>query len=114
MRLRRIRIGWSARELAEAIGVSVQQVYRYEAGSDRMFAATLIRVCVALRTSAGDVCSGLGDEPVASDPRGDGQAGAMIEQLVDNFVAIRDSAVRSQLARLVATMAACSRRQSAD
>lgn len=105
VRQRRARLGWSSRTLGEAVGVSLQQIRRYERGADRMSAAMLIRLCGALGVTIAEVCDGLGwdgAESTAMPPVG------RVDRLVADFVAIRDSAVRSQLARLVASMAASS------
>jgi len=93
--------------LGDAIAVSFQQISRYETGSDRISAANLIRICDALRTSVGDLCAGIGGG--AADPPDQPVAGA-IEQLLEDFVAIRDPVVRTQLAKLVASLAVASSR----
>lgn len=62
VRQRRLALRLSARVLAEAIGVSQQQVCRYETGADRMTVSTLLRICSALDMSVAAVCEGL-DKP---------------------------------------------------
>ena len=106
VRWMRVARGLSSRQLGDAIGVSFQQVRRYETGADRMAAATLIRICVALRTSVAVVCEGLDRQGATkcAEPPASGTA----QRLVADFSAIRQSAVRTNLCRLVASMAAAS------
>lgn len=53
IRTRRIAVGMSQEEMAEAIGVSFQQVQKYEKGANRVSAAALVRVAKALRCQIG-------------------------------------------------------------
>lgn len=48
IRARRMAIGMSQEAMAEAIGVSFQQVQKYEKGANRVSAATLVRIAGAL------------------------------------------------------------------
>ena len=41
MRMRRIMLGWSQEKLADALGLSFQQVQKYEKGTNRMGASRL-------------------------------------------------------------------------
>lgn len=53
IRVRRIAIGMSQEAIAEAIGVSFQQVQKYEKGANRVSAAALVRIAKALRCQIG-------------------------------------------------------------
>ena len=48
IRLMRNARGWNLRDLARAIGVSYQQVQKYEAGRNRISAISLLRISRAL------------------------------------------------------------------
>lgn len=51
----------SRRELGEAVGVTHQQIDKYERGANAMTAGTLIKVAKALHISVADLC---GEAPV--------------------------------------------------
>lgn len=104
VRQRRVLLGWSCRELGEAVGVSLQQIRRYELGADRMSAGTFLRICVAMGVGLSDLCAGLEDGTDCRRPV-TGLEGPTA-QIARDFAAIREPAVRSQLARLVSAMAA--------
>jgi transcriptional regulator with XRE-family HTH domain len=53
---RRRRISQSA--LAHALGISPQQVQKYEAGKNRLAASTVIRACRFIGVSVADFCTG--------------------------------------------------------
>ena len=48
IRLRRTLLGMSQEKLGEALGLTFQQVQKYERGANRVSASTLYRLCVAL------------------------------------------------------------------
>ena len=105
---RRRAVGLSSRELGEVVGVSHQQIRRYETGSDRMAAAMLVRICAALQTSITAVCEGL-DVGVSSPrpiPAYRPPALGSVERLIEDFSAIRQPAVRAHLCKLVSSLAA--------
>lgn len=51
---RKIR-GWSQQALAEAVGVSFQQVQKYERGTNRVSASMLVRIAAALGVSVAEL-----------------------------------------------------------
>ena len=53
MRARRRQLGLSQSELAERLGVSFQQVQKYERGANRVAASTLMAAAEALSTTVG-------------------------------------------------------------
>ncbi|CAN5889563.1 hypothetical protein BH11PSE1_BH11PSE1_10590 [soil metagenome] len=71
LRLRRKAIGVSQSVLADRLGVSFQQVQKYERGANRISASTLIRAAEALETPAawflGEVAEGQAPAPVIDD-----------------------------------------------
>lgn len=53
IRARRLAAGLSQENLAEMIGVTFQQVQKYEKGANRVAAATLVRIAEALGANIG-------------------------------------------------------------
>ena len=107
IRLRRLEIGISQKELADKLGVTFQQVQKYETGHDRVGAARLQQIAKVLGV----------DIPFFYD--GDGKKPAVDSLLVLNsvdslrllraYTAIKDKAVRRQLVFLVEMIAASKR-----
>lgn len=105
--LRRSALGLSQAALAQRIGVSFQQVQKYETGLNRISASRLHRVAVVLRTSVEmffpplDNAPGPGEmDPLrALGATADGRTIAMA------FPRIPDRGVRQALARIVTALA---------
>ena len=55
IRLARKMRGWSQQSLAEAVGVSFQQVQKYERGTNRVSASMLVRIAAALGVSVAEL-----------------------------------------------------------
>jgi transcriptional regulator with XRE-family HTH domain len=60
----RITQGMTQTELGQAIGVTFQQVQKYERGSNRVSASTLMKCAVALDTSIAALC---GEDDIAPE-----------------------------------------------
>ena len=77
IRLRRKSRGLSQAALAEAVGVTFQQVQKYERGANRASASALSRIAVALGCGVGDLFTGVGGggAPDGNDPDGFGAIG---------------------------------------
>lgn len=115
-RLRRSR-GVSQSALAGQLGLTFQQVQKYERGSNRISASKLYEIGAALRAPIGHFFEGLpceaphGDEtrdlsPPALDWLADDPDGAVI---VECFPQIRSSKLRRAVAHLVRAMAEAER-----
>jgi transcriptional regulator with XRE-family HTH domain len=109
IRLRRKELGISQERLAEAIGLTFQQVQKYERAANRVSASKLWEMARALSTSVAYFYEGL-----PAETRGDAQAGAKLEdflltaegmELARYFPRIPKSGVRRQILELVRTMA---------
>ena len=103
--LRRVRLhrGLSQSDLGHAIGVTFQQVQKYERGANRISASMLVRAAKALDVAAAELL------PAADAPRMPealrqslGQRGA--EQLIAAYSQIPSSAQRRALLQLARTM----------
>jgi len=101
IRFRRREVGLTQLELAKAIGVSVQQMQKYEGGQNRIAAARLIDVAAALSTTAGALIDeGATDSP---EPRLLNVAGAV--DLLKAYGRIVDPAHRRSLLGMARSLA---------
>ena len=55
IRAERIRAGWSQTDLGRAIGVTFQQIQKYERGTNRVSASMLVRSAKALGVAVADL-----------------------------------------------------------
>ena len=104
IRLRRVELGMSQDGLGEAIGVSFQQVQKYEKGANRVGAARLQQIATALNV------------PVTFFYDGDGKArevesllfldSAFSLRLLRAYSKIKDQTVQRQLVSLMESIAA--------
>jgi transcriptional regulator with XRE-family HTH domain len=107
IRMRRKELGWSQERLAEAIGLTFQQVQKYERASNRVSASKLWDMAQALNTTISYFFEGLGEGSEAAQqafthdflltPEGLELAGA--------FPKIRDERTKKKLIELVRVMA---------
>src|ERR1700735_788786 len=71
VRIRRMLIGMSQEKLGEALGLTFQQVQKYEKGVNRIGAGTLFRIAAILQVPVAHFFEGISDAPAAkpaSDP----------------------------------------------
>ncbi|WP_411287163.1 helix-turn-helix domain-containing protein [Phenylobacterium sp.] len=105
MRTRRRQMGLSQTALAQALGVSFQQVQKYERGANRVAASTLVAASVALGVSVswlvGEEVSGRDDDEDIF--RALSRPGAL--EILQAFNAIQDPRARAALVGLVREMA---------
>jgi len=110
VRSRRLEIGMSQEALADLLGVTFQQVQKYEKGVNRIAASRLFAIAAALDMPIERFFEGL-----AAGPRGAGEetssafdALATPEgvQLMSMFGAISSPHLRSQVVELVRTLSA--------
>ncbi|MBA4794774.1 helix-turn-helix domain-containing protein [Phenylobacterium sp.] len=113
IRLRRKELGVSQEKLAESIGLTFQQVQKYERAANRVSASKLWEMARALKTSVSYFYEGLGDPASATLNRG-GEEGDGVHdflltpegmELATLFPRIRRAKVRRRLLDLVRTMA---------
>ncbi|MFC3071214.1 helix-turn-helix domain-containing protein [Phenylobacterium soli] len=105
LRARRRQLGLSQTDLAEKLGVSFQQVQKYERGSNRIAASTLVAAAEALSTSVAGL---VGEDGPARDEddelfRALARPGAI--EMLRAFNTISDSRARSALLTLAQEMA---------
>jgi transcriptional regulator with XRE-family HTH domain len=106
LRTRRRQLGLSQSDLAERLGVSFQQVQKYERGASRVAASTLLVAAEALRVTVGWL---VGEDPSLDGGEDDdlfralSRPGAL--ELLDAFNRISDARARDALVTLVREMA---------
>lgn len=105
MRLRRKTLGMSQGVLAERIGVSFQQVQKYERGANRVSGSTLVAVGSALETSVGWLVGEDGSIADVADDLVRALAITGAVELLEAYAAIPRSSARSALTALAQEMA---------
>ena len=111
IRLRRKELGVSQEKLADAIGLTFQQVQKYERAANRVSASKLYEVARALDTSTAYFFEGLTDAHIrtAAEPGGQTQMQAFLltaegVELATTFPRIQPSRVRRRILDLVRAM----------
>ena len=107
LRLRRTQIGMSQEKLAAALGITFQQVQKYERGVNRISASRLLQVAQALDVPlsyffAGAPESSVPDEPPPPDDR-PGERETL--ELVRAYYKIQDPTVRRRIRDLFNALA---------
>jgi transcriptional regulator with XRE-family HTH domain len=110
IRMRRKELGVSQEKLAESIGLTFQQVQKYERAANRVSASKLWEMARALSTSPAYFYEGLGDpaEPRAQQPKQNVQDFMLTAdgmELAASFPRIRQPKLRRKLLELVRALA---------
>ncbi|MGA0605218.1 helix-turn-helix domain-containing protein [Phenylobacterium sp. VNQ135] len=106
IRMRRKEIGVSQERLAESLGITFQQVQKYERGANRVSASKLWEIARALQTQVTYFYEGLGDEAAAPSAQ-DAQDFMLTTEgleLMAAFPRIGQPALRRKLLELVRTV----------
>ena len=108
--MRRKELGVSQEKLADSIGLTFQQVQKYERAANRVSASKLWEMARTMNTSIGYFYEGLGDpsEPGANLPRETVQDFLMTSEgleLAATFPKITQPKVRRRILELVRTLA---------
>jgi transcriptional regulator with XRE-family HTH domain len=110
IRLRRKELGVSQEKLADAIGLTFQQIQKYERAANRVSASKLWEMARALDTTIGYFFEGLGDAALAApgEPQAPPAHAFLLTpeglELAAAFPRIRRSRVRRRILDLVRTM----------
>ena len=99
--LRRSALGLSQTALARQLGISFQQVQKYETGTNRISASRLHRVATILNTSVESFFPSAGEEVVPKTLMSSREG----RTLALDFPLIERSDIRKAVARLVAALA---------
>ena len=114
IRLRRKILGMSQERLAEKLGLTFQQVQKYERGANRVSASKLYQTAQALQAPISYFFEGLAAPGVDSsggpDPSAERAVSAFLTtpeglELASVFPRVRDAAVRRQMLELVRAVA---------
>ncbi len=118
VRLRRTLLGMSQKKLGEAIGVSFQQVQKYERGSTRIGASRLFALARVLDVPVGFFFDDMSDDVARRSPgQSKGTASEAVDvgpdpmakretlNLVPAYYKIRDASVRKRLFEFIKALA---------
>lgn len=110
VRSRRLEIGMSQERLAELLGITFQQVQKYEKGVNRIAASRLFDIAAALQQPVARFYEGLSARAAsAAESRqnfvDDALATPEGAQLMSVFASIRSQRVRRKVLELVRTLA---------
>lgn len=107
IRMRRKEIGVSQERLAEALGITFQQVQKYERGANRVSASKLWEIAQALKTGVTYFYEGLNDHELGDAGRNaqDFMLTGEGLELMSTFPRIAQPALRRKLVELVRAMA---------
>ena len=108
VRSRRLEIGMSQERLAETLGVTFQQVQKYEKGVNRIAVSRLWDISVALELPVGRFFEGLATARGVAEPRqefvDDALATPEGSQLMAMFGSIKSPKLRRKVLDLVRTL----------
>ncbi len=108
IRMRRKEVGVSQERLADSLGITFQQVQKYERGANRVSASKLWEIASALRTPVAYFYDGLGDREAEAAQRDAAQEFMMSTEgmeLMANFPRISEPAIRRKIVELVRVVA---------
>ncbi len=114
VRLRRMTIGVSQEQLGDALGLTFQQVQKYEKGQNRIGAGRLYRIAQILSTPVGYFYEGLPPTADQLDPELVVERSADLQAFIASsdghalslaFQKIADPATRKRIVELVGTIA---------
>lgn len=103
IRSKRKQFGWSQRGLADRVGLTFQQIQKYESGANKVSSPTLYHLARTLEVPVGYFYEGL-DNPsddlylrVAQTPEGG--------EMMRSFIEIKNPAARTSLVSMAKTLA---------
>jgi transcriptional regulator with XRE-family HTH domain len=118
VRLRRAALGLSQDQLGSAIGISFQQVQKYERGANRIGASRLYQMSKALQMPISYFFEGFGDEGLAEDGDSAYQTDPVLKreslEVMRAYHQIKDPKQRKKILKLIQALAEESRRDSND
>jgi transcriptional regulator with XRE-family HTH domain len=107
IRMRRKEMGVSQERLADSLGITFQQVQKYERGANRVSASKLWEIAAALKTPVAYFYDGLGDHDGVSQREAAQEFMMSPEgaELMAAFPRISEPAVRRKIVELVRVVA---------
>jgi len=113
VRLRRMLVGMSQEKLGETLGLTFQQVQKYEKGVNRIGAGRLYRIAQILEVPINYFYEDVAEKAESSPAQGDRTAAPVMEflargeglQLALAFMRIKESKVRKRVIDLIKSLA---------
>jgi transcriptional regulator with XRE-family HTH domain len=113
VRMRRISIGMSQEKLGDMLGLTFQQVQKYEKGMNRITVARLVEIAKILKVDIDFFFNGLKDGKAGPGFAESGAPPYVADvmstpeglQLVRHFTGIKNSRIRKSIVQLVASVA---------
>lgn len=105
IRRRRILTGLTQDQLGDALGVSYQQIQKYETGANRVSAGRLYLLSQKLDVSPSWFFDGLDTAPETADDEEMLSSSRLAIECVRNLSRIKDEKVRSAILTMIRTMA---------
>ncbi|MEO0815975.1 MAG: helix-turn-helix transcriptional regulator [Pseudomonadota bacterium] len=106
IRRRRILLGFTQDQLGEALGISYQQIQKYETGANRVSAGRLFQIAERLQTHVGWFFEGIGDQNRSDDSEDDDMSSPRhVIELVRGFSKITEDRLRMAVLSLVRALA---------
>lgn len=109
VRARRKLLGMSQSALAERIGITFQQVQKYERGANRISFSALVGISRALKCSISELIEGIEGEPATATPPmrslGDVMKESNAFDILEAFSKIKSPKLRRTTLQLVRTLA---------
>lgn len=110
IRARRTELGLTQEQLANSLGISYQQVQKYETGANRVSAGRVYEMAQKLQIDVSFFFEGL--EPTSlSEPLEHGGKHRSTIEMVRNFAEIDDPAVRASVTGLIKSLAGKTRKR---
>jgi transcriptional regulator with XRE-family HTH domain len=101
----RIRTGLSQQSLGDQIGVSFQQVQKYERGTNRIGSSRLVQIASALSVQVNDLFRGV-DQPHADKPlEGGAPLNAKASKVARDWIRIGDTRLQEKTAAMIRALA---------
>ena len=86
VRLARTKMGWSQTQLGDALGISFQQIQKYERGANRISCGTLIRIAQLLNEPVMTFFEGLDN----SEPGEDAGTSRKVRRMMEWFPSLAE------------------------
>jgi transcriptional regulator with XRE-family HTH domain len=113
IRLRRKAQKISQQMLAESLGLTFQQVQKYERGTNRVSASMLVKIARRLETTVGDLVGEDGSSSGATHRFSTLLAGPGALELLSAFAELEEPRLRRSVLKLVEAMARSERQEKA-
>ena len=111
IRERRTQMGLTQDHLAKALGMSYQQIQKYETGANRVSAGRLYEIAQKLQVEVAYFFVDIDPGAILTPMEHGGKNRATIE-LVRNFALIKDAGMRAHVAGLIKSLAKDSKKSS--